>query len=583
MSNSTGTKYEKLSHERKSLQKDGKAPIWLSTAGFQLLKEKNYLDVAETPLKMYSRIAKRGAELTEAKIPSDWGYPDWESAFKAVIWNGWVSLSTPALTNMGNERGHPVSCSGTFLGDSIRSWYQARTEMAQLTQRGYGTSTVLDTARHRGSPISRGGTANGVMQPAKGIVDDMKEVSQGSSRRGSAGMYLDPLHLDFDELADQILSDDDGWNIGWNITDEFNELFTKDPERADHIWKKMLKIKLIKGKGYFFFVDKVNRSRPQVYKDRGYNIKGSNLCAEIQLMMDEYNSFTCVLTSMNISKFNEWKDTKAVEIATVLLDAIVSDMLIKAKSEVGFERVISFTEKSRAIGLGMLGEATYYQQEGWVFGDFQSLMFNTQIVKILDDRTLETSKWLAKEVGEPEWLKGYGLRFSHRLAFPPTMSTSIIMGGVSQGIEPVFANVYEQDTAGGTVYRINPPFLKLMKERNMYNSDVMQRIAEDQGSVQAEDWLTDHEKAVFRTAFEQNQRTILKMTGDRQRAMNKTGGGQGQSTNLYFAHDASEEEISAIHHEAFMDEDVESLYYIRTLNGATKVKIDNSVCEACEG
>ena len=583
MANKTGTKYEKLSYERKRLQKEGLAPEWMSTAGYQLLTDKNYLDVAEKPIDMYIRIAKRAEELTEVKIPNDWEYNNWFDAFYAVMWNGWVSLSTPALTNMGNDRGHPVSCSGTHLGDSIREWYVARTEMAQLTQRGYGTSTVLDPVRHRGSPISKGGTANGVMQPAKGIVDDMKEVSQGSSRRGSAGLYLDPMHLDFDELADQILADDDGWNIGWNITDEFNELFEKDPERADHIWKKMLRIKLIKGKGYFFFVDKVNRSKPQVYKDLGFDVKGSNLCSEIQLMMDKYHSFTCVLTSMNISKFNEWKDTKAVEIATVLLDAIVSDMLIKAKKEEGFERVIAFTEKSRAIGLGMLGEATYYQQEGWVFGDFQSLMFNSQIVKILDDRTLSTSKWLAKEIGEPEWLKGYGERFTHRLAFPPTMSTSIIMGGISQGVEPVFANVYEQDTAGGTVYRINPPFLKLMKERGQYNAEVMKRIAEDQGSVQGEDWLSQKEKDIFRTAFEQNQRTLLKMTGDRQKAMNKTGGGQGQSTNLYFVHDASEEEIAEIHHEAFLDENIESLYYIRTLNGATKVKIDNSVCEACEG
>ena len=580
---SSNTKYEKLSHRRKSLQQEGLAPDWLSTAGFQLLTEKNYLNTAETPHDMYTRIADRAAELTDLRLPIEYGYNSWAEAFYDVMWKGWVSPSTPVLTNMGNERGHPISCSGTYLGDSIREWYIARTELAQLTQRGYGTSTVLDPVRHRGSAISKGGTANGIMQPAEGIVQDMKDVSQGSSRRGSAGMYLNPLHEDFDEIADQILADDDGWNVGWNITDEFEALFEKDPLRADHIWKKMLKIKLIKGKGYFFFLDKVNRSRPQMYKDRGLFVKGSNLCAEIQLFLDSENSFTCVLSSMNIAKYNEWKSTKAVEIAMVLLDAIISDMLIKAKREEGFERVISFTEKSRAVGLGVLGEATYYQQEGWVFGDLQSIMFNQSLVKMLDERTLAISKAYAFECGEPEWLKGYGERWSHRMAFPPTMSTSVIQGGISQGIEPTFANIYEQDTAGGTVFRINPPFLKLMKDRGMYTPEVMQRIAEDQGSVQAEDWLSDHEKAVFKTAFELNQHTILKMSGDRQRAMNKTGGGQGQSTNLYFPHDAKEEEIAQLHHEAFIDEDIESLYYIRTLNGATKVKIDRSECEGCEG
>jgi len=580
---SKNTKYEKLSHRRKILQKENLAPDWLSTAGYQLLSERNYLNVGEIPLDMYTRIAKRAEELTELKLPKDWGYDSWFDAFFDCMWKGWISPSTPVLTNMGNDRGHPIACSGTYLGDSIRSWYEARMEMAQLTQRGYGTSTCLDPVRHRGSPISKGGTANGAMQPAEGIVQDMKDISQGSSRRGAAGIYVTPLHEDFDEIADQILADDDGWNIGWNITDEFEELFEKDPKRADEIWKKMLKIKLIKGKGYFFFLDKVNRSRPKMYKDRGFLVKSSNLCSEIQLFMDKDHSFTCVLSSMNVAKYDEWKDTKAVEIAMVLLDAIISDMLIKAKQEPGFERVIRFTEKSRAVGLGILGEATYYQQNGWVFGDLQSIMFNQSLVKLLDKRTLEISKLYAKECGEPEWLEGYGERWSHRLAFPPTMSTSIIMGGISQGTEPVFANIYEQDTAGGTVYRINPPFLKLMKERGKYTPEVMKRIAEDQGSVQAEDWLTEEEKAVFRTAFELNQFTVLKMAADRQREMNKTGGGQGQSTNLYFPADATEEEIADVHLEAFMNPDIEGLYYIRTLNGATKVKVERSTCEACEG
>ncbi len=577
------TKYEKLSNLRKTLQEQGEAPEWYTTAGFQLATEQRYLAPDETPLGMYRRQAKRAAELTTVPIPDDWGFENWEDAFFQVIWKGWVSPASPTLINFGNDRGHPVSCSGTHLGDSIRSWYEARLEMSQLTQRGYGTSTVIGDARHRGSPISTGGTANGVMQPAAGIVQDMKDVSQGSSRRGAAGLYIDPLHPDFDEVADQILSDDAGWNIGWNITDEFEDLFNTDPESADRIWKKMLRIKLIKGKGYFFFIDKANRSRPRMYKDKGFLIKGSNLCCEIQLMSDEDHSFTCVLASMNVSKYNEWKDTKAVEIATVFLDAIISDMLIKAKGEKGFERVVNFTEKSRAIGLGILGEATYYQQEGWVFGDLSSIMFNQLLVKQLDDRTLEVSQWLAREVGEPEWMVGYGERFSHRLAFPPTMSTSIIMGGISQGIEPVFANVYEQDTAGGTVFRINPPFLELMKKRGMNSPEVIERIAEDKGSVQGESWLTQHEKDIFRTAFEISPYSILKMSGDRQRNMNKSGGGQGQSTNLYFPHDALEEEISEVHDAAFRDPDIESLYYIRTLNGKTKVKIDRSTCVACEG
>lgn len=574
----SGTKYEKLSHKRKQLQTDGLAPDWMSTASYQMLSGKNYLDTAETPKDMYTRIAKRAAELTTFEIPFHYGYTSWQTAFYDIMWKGWLSPSTPVLTNMGNDRGHPVSCSGTYIGDSIRSFYQARMEIAQLTQRGYGTSICLDPVRHRGSPISTGGTANGVMQVATGAVQDMDDVSQGNSRRGQVGIYINPLHEDTDEILDQLMADDAGWNIGWNITDEFEELFQKDPERADYLWKRMLRTKMIKGKGYFHFIDKVNKANPKCYKDRGFTVKASNLCAEIALMSDEDHSFTCVLSSMNIAKYNEWKDSYAVQIAMVFLDAVIEDMLIKARQEPGFERVIAFTEKSRAVGLGVLGLSTYYQQEDWIFGDFQSIQFNQMLFKYLDRETLAASKLLASEVGEPEWLVGYGERFSHRMALPPTMSTSIIQGGISQGIEPVFANVYEQDTAGGTIFRINPPLLKLMKERGVYNEEIMARIAEDQGSVQGENWLSDHEKAVFRTAFELNQETILLMASHRAKYID-----QGQSLNLYFEADESEEEISRLHHLAFIDPYIKSLYYIRSLNGVAKHKVDKNECSACEG
>lgn len=576
MSNST--KYEQLSFKRKQLQADGLAPEWYSTASYQLLTEKNYLESGETPKDMYERVANRAAELTNFDIPEEFGYETWNEAFIDVMWKGWVSPSTTVLTNMGSTRGHPVSCAGTYLPDSIRGFYETRLELAQLTQRGYGTSVSLDPVRRRGSPISAGGSANGIMQPATGIVDDMSEVSQGNTRRGSCGQYLNPMHGDFDELADQLIADNEGWNIGWNITDAFGEMFTRDLEEADRLWKRMMRIKMLTGKGYFFFVDKVNRAAPRMYKDRGFKVRHSNLCAEIALMNDILHTFSCVLSSMNVAKYDEWKDTFAVQIATIFLDAVVSDMLEKAKQEPGFERIIAFTEKSRAIGLGQLGQSTYFQQQGWEFGDMQSSFFNKKISKLLHDETLIASKLLAKEVGEPEWMEGYGERFSHRTAYPPTKSTAIIQGGISEGINPVFANVYEQDTAGGTVYRINPPLLKLMKERGMYNKDVMRRIAEDQGSVQAEDWLTEAEKRVFKTSFEVNQTDILRMAGDRQPNVC-----QSQSTNLFITADESEEEISRLHDIAFNDEQIHSLYYVNSLNKAMKHKVDKTECSACEG
>lgn len=574
--------YEQLSHRRKQLQTDGLAPEWMSTASYQLLFNQGYLNTAETPKDMYTRIAHRAAELTPFEIPSYFGYDNWFSAFYDVIWNGWLSPSTPVLTNMGNNRGHPIACSGTHLGDSIRSFYQARMEIAQLTQRGYGTSWCLDPVRPRGAPVSKGGTANGILQPASGVVQDMKDVSQ-NSRRGSVGQYLDPMHPDFDELVDQIIANHDGWNIGWNISDEYKELFQRDPQEADRIWKRIMKTRLTPGKGYMLFLDKVNRHRPQMYVDRGFYVRHSNLCSEILLMSDEDHSFTCVLSSMNIAKYDEWRNTYAIQIATVFLDAVVSDMLIKAKQEPGFERIIAFTEKSRALGLGMLGLSTYYQQKSWVFGDLQSIMFNQQVMRELDRESLVASQLLAKELGEPEWLQGYGIRNSHRLSLPPTKSTAVIMGGVSDGIMPVYANVYEQETAGGIVYRINPVLLPIMKERGQYSEEVMARIAEAQGSVHGEPWLTDHEKQVFKTAYEQNQETILLMGSHRQRIMAEGGGGQGQSLNLYFPMEATEEEISRIHNIAFEDEYTFSLYYVHSLNEPSTYKVDRGECVACHG
>ena len=570
-------KYEQLSLDRKKLQRNEEAPKWLTTAGYQLLTNNNYLLPGETPKDMYNRAAKRAAELVQIPIPPFLPYTTWYDAFYTSMWNGWLSPSTSVLSNLGTNRGHPVSCSGSYMEDSIYSFYETRKEIALLTKEGYGTSVTLDTVRHRGASISVGGTASGVMQPASGIVQDMKEVSQGF-RRGNCGLYLNPLHNDAEELMDQLLADDSGWNVGWNFTNEFDELLEKDPQAADYIWKKLLRTKLIKGKGYYLFLDKANSLMPQCFKDNNLTIHNSNLCAEIMLPNDKNHTFSCVLSSLNVTKYDEWKDKYLYEIALVFANALIDDMLEKSHNKPGFERIVQFTEKARAIGLGILGLSTYYQQNNWVFGDLNSIMFNQQLAREMQERTYSMSEYMASILGEPEWCKGSGRYNATTMAFPPTMSTSAIMGGVSQGIEPVFANVYEQDTAGGMVYRINPPLLKLMKEREVYNEETMKRIAENQGSVFGEDWLSDYEKEVFRTAFELNQETILLMASHRQKWID-----QGQSLNLYFKKETPEEYISKLHWIAYKDPYIKSLYYIRTLNEDEKLTIPESVCTACNG
>ena len=571
-------KYEKYSNDRKRLQDIGEAPDWLSTAGYQMLVDKKYLLDNETPNDAFIRLAKRASDLVPDTVnPELFGFDNWYDAFYNDLSKGWLSPSTPVLSNLGTNRGHPIACSGTFVEDSIRGFYEARMEVAQLTQRGYGTSLDLSNIRHRGSPISSGGKATGVTQLMNGIVKDMQEISQGT-RRGSCGQYLDVLHPDFNEVNRQLISDDEGLNIGWTITDEYEALSTVNPERADDIWKKMMKTKLTKGKGYFFFKDKVNRHRPKMYIDRGLSVSASNLCTEIALFADKDHTFSCVLSSVNISKYDEWKDSKLIERSCIFLDAVIDDMLEKAEKEIGFEKIVRFTEKTRALGLGVLGLSTYYQMKGWSFGDIDSMGFNSRFFKQMKEKTLKASKYMAEVVGEPEWLKGYGERWSHRTALPPTMSTSIIQGGVSLGIEPVFANVYVHDTSAGGVYRVNPPFLKLMKDKGVYSEETMTRIANNNGSVQDEDWLSKEEKLVFRTAFEVSQETILQMAAIRQQYIC-----QGQSINLFFDNKTTEREITRIHDIAFKDEMIHGLYYIRSLNGVAKHKASSDECLSCHG
>jgi len=580
-------KYEQLSFERKQLQKNNEAPEWMSTAGYQLLKGKGYLCYGEKPLHMYKRIAKRAGELMNVPVPSDvrsaYNNDDWEHIFFTSMWEGWLSPSSTVLSNMGTDRGHPVSCSGSTVKDKIVSFFDTRKEMAVLTKNGYGVSTCLDPISPRGTKISHGGVSKGSMLYAEGVVKDMKEISQGGIRDGSCGIYMNILHQDFDEIKDQIMADDFGWNIGWNITKEFDELVEKDFEEANRRWKNVLKTKMVKGKGYLFFHEKVNKANPQCYKDKGFEVKHSNLCSEITLYNDDKHSFICTLSSINISKYNEWKEFPLFKVGSAFLDAVTEDMIIKSKDDKELSRVYNFAVKSRAIGLGVLGLSTYYQQNMWVFGSMESMNFNNYIFGRMDDETLVMSKYLAKHLGEPEWLEGYGERWTHRIALPPTMSTSLILGGVSQGIEPVYCNVFEQDTAGGMVYRINPVLLKLMKERGVYNEQIMERIANNQGSVFEEDWLTDDEKEVFRTAFEINQEIILIMASQRQAKIDKTGGGQSQSLNFYFPKDVIEEYVSKIHWKAYKDPNIKSLYYVRTLNEEQTISVPQQNCVVCEG
>ena len=561
--------YQQLSDERKHHQAEGLMPDWYTTAGWQMFKEK-YLYNTDSVKGQFERIAK-----TAAKHLKHIGMEEVATEkFFQMMWNGWLSCSTPVLANMGTDRGMPVSCSGGSVQDSVDDFYKSRHEAAMLTKYGFGTSAYLGNIRPRGSKISKGGKSSGVIPVFKGFVQDMRDIAQGSSRRGAWAGYLPIEHKDFDELADLVLSEPDDANVGWNISNEFIDKLNKGDAEATRRYQKAMKLKMVTGKGYFCFIDKINAKRPVAYARNDLRVKASNLCDEITLFADDQHSFTCVLSSLNVAKYDEWKDTDAVFWATVFLDCVAEEFIQKAEGVSGLEKAIRFTKKGRALGLGQCGLHTYLQSKMIPFESLKAHLISTSVAKHIYNESLRASQWMAEKLGEPEWCKGLGLRNTHRIAVAPTKSTAVLMGGVSEGINPDPAMSYTQMTAAGEVERINPTLLEIMKKCGAYTKQNITDIKDKMGSVQHVNWLTDEQKGVFKTAFEIDQETVVRMASARAAYID-----QWQSLNLFFAADEDPAWISRVHKKAFNDPNILGLYYIYTQAG---VQASKEECQACQ-
>ena len=307
--------------------------------------------------------------------------------------------------------------------------------------------------------------------------------------------------------------------------------------------------------------------------------------SEINLPADEEHSFTCVLSSMNVALYDEWVNTDAVFTATVFLDCVVSEFIERATGIAGLEHAVRFTTKARALGLGVAGFHTYLQSKGWSFGSLDAVYFNQQLFEKLDKESKKASVWMAGQFGVPEWVaqawdKGKSdiVRNCSRLAVAPTKSTALIMGGISEGINPDPAYVYTQTTAGGEVQRVAPELLKVMKERKVYNKETLQSITDAFGSVQHVDWLSDEEKLVFRTAFEIDQHVLIRLASQRAKFLD-----QWQSVNLFFSAKEEPKYIAEVHKAAFEDENILGLYYIYSAALIAGSKDREEVCEACSG
>ena len=557
--------YDAVKEERKKKQAEGLVPAWMSTPGYQLFKSK-YLHHKDNFYGQARLIAD-----TLAKHSPDPGY--YAEEFFQLIWKGWLSCSTPVLANTGTDRGLPVSCSGQYVPDSIEGFYDARKEAAILTKHGFGTSGYLGDIRPRGAPISVGGKASGVLPEIKGFVQVSRDVSQGDVRRGSFASYLPIDHGDFWEVVKHLEHNPDDLNIGWNVGDDFLRRLKEGEPEAVARYQEAMKVKMITGKGYWFFPDKANRKLPGAYKKFHKKVHASNLCSEIILPSDESHTFTCVLSSMNLSKWDEWKDTNAVQIATVFLDCVAEEFIQKASRITGLDRAVRFTEKARALGLGACGFHTYLQQNNIPFESIDAFYLNHDFFSHIQKESDIATRYLASELGEPEWCKGLGVRNASLRAVAPTKSTALIMGGISEGINPDPAMIYNQATAAGEVDRINPVIFNLMKERGVYNKREINKVIDDFGSVKNVDWLSAEEKEVFKTAFEIGQGSVVRLASSRARYLD-----QWQSVNLFFAGNASPEYISSVHQMAFEDENMLALYYVYSSAGVGASKDE---CVAC--
>jgi ribonucleoside-diphosphate reductase alpha chain len=559
------------------LKASGEAPEWMNEESFRTLSF-GYLLTDETPRGMYRRIAQAAGSYTSD--PSLW-----EKKFFEVMWKNWLCPASPILSNLGSSRGLPISCNSIHVEDSIHGIFSKNYELASLSKNGAGVGVYLGDIRARGSDIKGNGKSTGVVPWAKVYDTTTICVNQGSTRRGASAVYLPVDHGDIEEFINIRRPTGDvnrrclNLNHGICIKDDWMNQMIDGDESKRKIWKDILRTRAETGEPYLLFIDTVNKNNPDCYKDNNLEVKTSNICTEVTLFTDPNHTFVCCLSSMNLVRWDEWKDTDTIEVAIRFLDAVLEEYIQKTKGIEGLQASRASAVKGRAVGLGVLGWHTLLQEKMLKFDSFESMMLNAKIFSTMKKKAEIATKLLAEELGEPEWCKGYGRRNTHLMAVAPTFSNSTISGGHSAGIEPVTANVFVQKSANGTFIRKNKTLENILKEINQDTPDIWKSINENLGSVQHLSFLNDEIKAVFLTARELNQYSIIKQAGQRQKYID-----QAQSVNLFFASNSDPKYIHGVHLAAW-EEGLKSLYYLRTegvLRGdlASRSKEE---CSACEG
>lgn len=558
------------------LKKAGEAPEWMDEPGFKTLSS-GYLLTDETPRMMYARLAKAAASYyTESE--------KYEEKFFNALWKNWLCPASPVCSNLGTDRGLPISCNSIHVADSLDSIFMKNHELAILSKNGAGVGIYFGDIRGRGAIIKGNGVSEGIVPWAKVFDTTTVSVSQGSTRRGASAIYLPIEHLDIEEFINIRRPVGDinrrclNVNHGICVSDDWMNSMLAGDENKRKLWIEILKARVETGEPYLFFSDNVNKANPECYTKNNLNVKCSNICSEITLYTDPDHSFVCCLSSLNLVRWDEWKDTDTVNLAVRFLDAVLSEYIKKTEFIKGMEASRNSAIKGRAIGIGVLGWHTLLQERGLAFDSFDTMQLNAEIFKTIRKKAETETAILAKELGEPEWCKGFGRRNSHLIAVAPTVSNSTISGGYSAGIEPISANVFVQKSAKGTFIRKNKTLEKLLEAKGKNLPDIWKSINEQSGSVQHLDFLSPEEKEIFLTAREINQHTLVKLAVQRQKWVD-----QAQSLNLFFAMNSSPKYIHDVHISAWKS-GLKTLYYLRS-DGVLRSDLasrSESECKACE-
>tara|TARA_B100001121_G_scaffold242060_1_gene216425 strand:- start:137 stop:1849 length:1713 start_codon:yes stop_codon:yes gene_type:complete len=532
-------------------------PEWMDEISLATIS-KGYLLPGETVKAAYRRVANASAERLKK--------PELASKFFKYIWNGWIGLASPVISNMGTDRGLPISCFGVDTPDSIRGIGLTNAELMKLTASGGGVGISVSRIRPRGTTIAGNGKSEGVVPWCKIYDSAIIATNQGNVRRGAASVNLDIEHPDIDEFLEIRRPKGDVNRQCLNlhqcvvVGDSFMRKLEARDSEAMNRWAKVLKARMETGEPYIMFKDNVNKNNPIAYRMHNLDVSMTNICSEITLFTDEEHSFICCLSSLNLAKWEEFKDTDCIQTAIWFLDGVMQEFIDKSNGRESLRRTHNHAKKGRALGLGIMGWHTFLQQKNLPFASIASTVHTRNIFNKIRSEAESASMELAAEYGEPLWCRGTGMRNTHLLAVAPTVSNSVICGGISAGIEPLPANVYTFNGAKGTFIRKNKVLEALLESKGQNKEKWWKQMLEEGGSVLGlpDHVLTSEEKDVFLTFSETNQLELVKQAAERQKYIDQT-----QSLNLSFDPNDSPKWINQVHMEGWKL-GVKTFYYLRT-------------------